>query len=274
VGHVLSQGMQSSEERSYALRGRSREVKESLSSNSSGRSLSTNTAHHGQGSGDECCDACAGSFCSTRSGRCHDSLAHSWYKDCRSQDQAKNHGQGGGGRCCDACAGSFCSTRSGRCHNSFSQPWYKDCRGPRSESPAPLSIVDTAVSNGNFKVLVEALQKAGLVDALSGSGPFTVFAPTDAAFAALLEQLQVTKESLLERADLAEILKYHVISSKVLSSDLAATQEVTTLAGNPFTVTKEGTVVKAGPATVTGADIECSNGVIHVIDAVLLPRTV
>merc|ERR1712176_991392 len=138
--------------------------------------------------------------------------------------------------------------------------------------PPKPTIVDTAISNGNFGVLVAALQKANLVDALSGTGPFTVFAPTDAAFASLLKTLGVTQGELLERADLGDILKYHVISgSKVMSSDLAATQDVATLEGRKVTVTKEGAVVKAGPATVTGADIDCSNGVIHVIDAVLLP---
>merc|ERR1719166_139436 len=138
-------------------------------------------------------------------------------------------------------------------------------------APAPLSIVDTAVGNGAFTVLVEALQVAGLVDALSGPGPFTVFAPTDAAFTALLEQLGVTKEELLQRTDLATILQYHVISGKVLSSDLAATQDVTTLTGDSLTVTSDGTTVMAGPASVVIADVDCSNGVIHAIDAVLLP---
>merc|ERR1712039_1002010 len=113
-------------------------------------------------------------------------------------------------------------------------------------APAPPSIVDTAVGNGAFTVLVEALQQAELVDALSGPGPFTVFAPTDAAFTALLEALNVTKDELLARADLATILQYHVISGQVLSSDLAATQDVTTLTGDPLTVTKDGTTVMAG----------------------------
>merc|ERR1712066_1169968 len=142
---------------------------------------------------------------------------------------------------------------------------------PPAPAPAPDSIVDTAVGNGAFTVLVEALQEAGLVDALSGPGPFTVFAPTDAAFTALLEALSVTKEELLDRADLATILQYHVISGQVLSSDLAATQDVTTLSGDALTVTSDGTTVMAGPATVVIADVLCSNGVIHAIDAVLLP---
>merc|ERR1719210_558876 len=145
------------------------------------------------------------------------------------------------------------------------------CSSPAPPAPAPLSIVDTAVGNGGFTVLVEALQTAGLVDALSGPGPFTVFAPTDAAFTALLATLGVTKEALLARTDLATILQYHVLSGQVLSSDLAATQDVTTLTGDPLTVTSDGTTVRAGPATVVIADVDCSNGVIHAIDAVLLP---
>merc|ERR1712039_755871 len=97
------------------------------------------------------------------------------------------------------------------------------------------------------------------------------FAPTDTAFTALLEALNVTKEELLAREDLATILQYHVISGQVLSSDLADTQDVTTLSGDTLTVTKNGDTVMAGPATVVIADVLCSNGVIHAIDAVLLP---
>merc|ERR1712113_1371940 len=138
-------------------------------------------------------------------------------------------------------------------------------------APAPPSIVDTAVANGAFTVLVEALQEAELVDALSGPGPFTVFAPTDDAFTALLQALNTTKDELLARTDLATILQYHVINGQVLSSDLAPTQDVTTLSGDSLTVTNDGTTVMAGPATVVIADVVCSNGVIHAIDAVLLP---
>merc|ERR1712194_515672 len=138
--------------------------------------------------------------------------------------------------------------------------------------PPVLDIVETAISAGNFTVLVEALQTAGLVDALKGAGPFTVFAPTDAAFTALLGTLGVTKAELLARDDLADILKYHVLSGvSVMSTDLAATQDVTTLEGSDLTVTKDGSAVKAGSADVSTADISCSNGVIHIIDSVLLP---
>merc|ERR1712048_107719 len=139
-------------------------------------------------------------------------------------------------------------------------------------SPVP-DIVETAISAGNFTVLVEALQTAGLVDALKGAGPFTVFAPTDAAFTALLDSLGVTKAELLARDDLADILKYHVLSgSSVMSADLAATQGVTTLEGSTLTVTKDDSTVMAGSASVSTADISCSNGVIHAIDSVLLPQ--
>merc|ERR1712048_847113 len=138
--------------------------------------------------------------------------------------------------------------------------------------PVP-DIVETAISAGNFTVLVEALQTAGLVDALKGAGPFTVLAPADAAFTALLDSLGVTKAELLARDDLADILKYHVLSgSSVMSADLAATQDVTTLEGSALTVTKDDSTVMAGSASVSTADISCSNGVIHAIDSVLLPQ--
>merc|ERR1712048_1492875 len=124
----------------------------------------------------------------------------------------------------------------------------------------------TAISAGNFTVLVEALQTAGLVDALNGAGPFTVFAPTDAAFTALLDNLGVTKAELLARGDLADILKYHVLSgSSVMSADLAPAQDVTTLEGSDLTVTKDGSTVRAGSATVSTVDISSSNGVIPII---------
>merc|ERR1712046_463602 len=108
-------------------------------------------------------------------------------------------------------------------------------------------------------------------DALQGAGPFTVFAPTDAAFTALLDNLGVTKAELLARDDLADILKYHVVSGSITSTDLAPMQDVITLEGSKLPVTKNGSTVKAGSAGVSTADISCSNGVIHVIDAVLLP---
>ena len=92
-------------------------------------------------------------------------------------------------------------------------------------------IVQTAAGTGQHAILAEALTKADLVDVLKGPGPFTVFAPTDAAFTAALTTLKITKTQLLERADLADILKYHVLSGKVMSSDLLATQSPATLQG-------------------------------------------
>merc|ERR550514_1873269 len=133
------------------------------------------------------------------------------------------------------------------------------------------NIVETAVSDGNFKTLTAALTKAQLVDTLSGGGPFTVFAPTDAAFTAALTALGLTAEELLAKPDLGDILKFHVVSGKVMSSGLSNGMKVATLQGAELTVTIEGSTVKVGGATVTTADLECSNGVIHVIDTVLLP---
>lgn len=134
-------------------------------------------------------------------------------------------------------------------------------------------IVETAVAAGQFKTLAAALGAAGLVDTLKGPGPFTVFAPTDAAFAKLPAG---TVESLLRpenKAQLTAILTYHVVPGRTLSSALAGkTAEVATV--NGATVKIDGTRgVRVNDATVTGADVEASNGVIHVIDTVLLPPT-
>jgi len=135
----------------------------------------------------------------------------------------------------------------------------------------PPSIVDIAVGGGSFSTLVAALTKANLVDTLKGAGPFTVFAPTDTAFTNLLTDLGATAEQLLERADLADILKYHVASGKVMSTDLSDGMEVATLQGSKAVVRISGQTVKVGDATVAAADIVASNGVVHVIDKVLMP---
>jgi uncharacterized surface protein with fasciclin (FAS1) repeats len=129
-------------------------------------------------------------------------------------------------------------------------------------------IVDTAVGAGSFTTLVAAVQAAGLVETLKGDGPFTVFAPTDEAFAALPEG---TVEGLLaDPAALANILTYHVIAGKVMSGDLSNNMTATTVNGADVTIMTEGGVMVNG-ANVTTADIEASNGVIHVIDKVILP---
>ncbi len=133
-------------------------------------------------------------------------------------------------------------------------------------------IVDTAVSAGQFETLVAAVQAAGLVDTLKGEGPFTVFAPTDAAFADLPAG---TVESLLEPENvdqLRAILTYHVVAGKVMAADVVELDSATTVQGQSVTVSTMGNGVMIDSANVVQADIETSNGVIHVIDTVLIPN--
>ncbi|WP_198338301.1 fasciclin domain-containing protein [Labrenzia sp. VG12] len=134
-------------------------------------------------------------------------------------------------------------------------------------------IVDTAVGAGSFNTLVAAVQAAGLVDTLKGDGPFTVFAPTDEAFAKLPEG---TVENLLKpenKDQLIAVLTYHVVPGKVMSSDIAGKKaEVASVQGGEISVdATDG--VKVDNATVVAADVEASNGVIHVIDTVILPQS-
>lgn len=132
-------------------------------------------------------------------------------------------------------------------------------------------IVDTAVGAGDFATLVAAVQAAGLVETLKGDGPFTVFAPTDAAFAALPEG---TVETLLKpenKDQLIAILTYHVVPGKVMSGDLVDDMKAATVNGSEITVDLDSGVM-INEASVVAADIETSNGVIHVIDAVILPN--
>jgi len=136
---------------------------------------------------------------------------------------------------------------------------------------APDTIAATAVANGSFTILVAALKKAGLVEVLSGSTAYTVFAPTDAAFSALLTKLGATSEQLLARPDLKNILLYHVVPGTGLSSSLSDGLTLDTVQGSALEVQISGGTVKIDAAKVTAADVACSNGVIHVIDTVLLP---
>jgi len=132
-------------------------------------------------------------------------------------------------------------------------------------------IVDTAVAAGQFSTLAAALEAAGLVDALKGEGPFTVFAPTDEAFSKLPEGVV---DDLLEpekQGQLQEILKYHVASGKALAGDVVTLDSVETLQGGSLPIKCSGDTVMVGDATVIQTDIQCSNGVIHVIDSVLIP---
>jgi uncharacterized surface protein with fasciclin (FAS1) repeats len=129
------------------------------------------------------------------------------------------------------------------------------------------NIVDIAVNNDNFKTLVAAVQAAGLVDALKSPGPFTVFAPTDAAFANLPPG---TVQTLVQNPpQLARILKYHVAAGKFTRSDLAKVDSIISLEGSPISINcGDGFEVKN--STVIAADIEADNGIIHVIDRVIL----
>ena len=138
----------------------------------------------------------------------------------------------------------------------------------------PGTIVDVAVGAGNFTILVEAVKAAGLVETLSGPGPFTVFAPTDAAFADALTALGITAEELLaDPAKLKTILTYHVVPGAVMAADVMTMdgKDVATVAGPTVKIKISGSTVMINDATVTTADIKASNGVIHVIDKVLLP---
>ena len=143
--------------------------------------------------------------------------------------------------------------------------------GPALAGDSPKDIVDTAVEAGSFGTLVAAVQAAGLVDTLKGEGPFTVFAPTDDAFAALPEG---TVDTLLlpeNKDQLTAILTYHVVPGKVMSGDLSNNMMATTAQGGDITIMTDGGVTVNG-ANVVSADIETSNGVIHVIDAVIIPE--
>lgn len=134
-----------------------------------------------------------------------------------------------------------------------------------------MDIVDTAVNAGSFETLVAAVQAAGLVETLKGEGPFTVFAPTDEAFAALPEG---TVDDLLKpenKDTLTSILTYHVVPGKVMSGDLSDGMMAATVQGSEVTV-KTDPAVMVDEASVTQADIEASNGVIHVIDKVIMPK--
>jgi uncharacterized surface protein with fasciclin (FAS1) repeats len=142
--------------------------------------------------------------------------------------------------------------------------------GAAAGSAKEMDIVDTAVSAGDFTTLVAAVQAAGLVDTLKGEGPFTVFAPTDEAFAKLPEG---TIEALLDDTDtLAKILKYHVVPGNVMAADVVNLTSATTAAGEDLNIMVMGDKVMINDATVIVTDIECSNGVIHVIDTVILPK--
>jgi transforming growth factor-beta-induced protein len=132
------------------------------------------------------------------------------------------------------------------------------------------SIVDIALGDDNFSMLVMLLQKADLVGALQGEGPFTVFAPTNDAFVELITALDITPDELMAQPDLAKVLLYHVVSGNVLSTDLSDGLSAPTLNGNTLEFDLDNGVM-VNQANVVMADIKASNGVVHVIDSVLVP---
>jgi uncharacterized surface protein with fasciclin (FAS1) repeats len=134
-----------------------------------------------------------------------------------------------------------------------------------------MDIVDTAVSAGSFSTLVAAVEAAGLAETLKGDGPFTVFAPTDDAFAKLPEG---TVEDLLKPENIEKlkgILTYHVVPGKVMAADVVKLETVTTVNGKNITISQKDGAVFIDEAQVVKTDIEASNGVIHVIDMVIMP---
>lgn len=139
------------------------------------------------------------------------------------------------------------------------------------KNSAEMNIVQTAINAGNFTTLATALTEAGLVDALEGKGPFTVFAPTDEAFKNLpdgaLDNLLKDKEAL------KNVLLYHVVSGDISSAQIVDLNEVKTLNGSEIKIKTSDGKVMVNNADVIGADVDASNGIIHVIDKVLLPPT-
>ena len=134
-----------------------------------------------------------------------------------------------------------------------------------------MNIVETAVANGSFNTLVAAVKAAGLVETLSGTGPFTVFAPVDAAFDALPAGTVDTLVKPENKAQLTGILTYHVVAGKVMSSDLTDGMTATTVNGQTVTFKLTGGKVMVNDAEVIIADVDTDNGVVHAINAVLMP---
>ena len=138
---------------------------------------------------------------------------------------------------------------------------------PKPAVPEKKNIVDTAVDAGNFKTLAKLLGDAGLVDTLKGAGPFTVFAPTDEAFA------KVSKKDMdalaKDKKKLEALLKGHVVGSKMMAADVAKAKDATMLNGKKFAIAVKGSDVTINKVKISKTDIEASNGVIHVVDAVI-----
>ncbi len=142
---------------------------------------------------------------------------------------------------------------------------------PGTDAAAVGTIVDVAASNPDFSTLVTAVQAAGLAETLSGDGPFTVFAPTNEAFAAV--PAEVLDQLLADKEALTKVLTYHVLPGQVMAADVAP-GDATTVEGSTVTISDDGGTLKIGDAAIVATDVAASNGVIHVIDAVLVPPTV
>ena len=166
-----------------------------------------------------------------------------------------------------ACGGSSSSASSSASMSTAASPAMSPTASP---AMASMEIVDTAVAAGQFKTLATAVKAAGLVNALKGPGPFTVFAPTDAAFAKLPAG---TLATLLKspKGELTRILTYHVVPGKVMAADITDGMTAKTVEGDTLTFTIKDGKVYVNDAQVTMADVTASNGVIHVIDGVLIP---
>ncbi|XZE18872.1 fasciclin domain-containing protein [Pirellulaceae bacterium SH449] len=154
----------------------------------------------------------------------------------------------------------------------FSQDLKKTQSSSTKSNKETMDIVETAIGAGKFKTLVTALKAADLVKTLKGKGPFTVFAPNDEAFAKLPEG---TLDELLKpenQKKLTGILTYHVVSQELMAADVSKLKKIKTVEGREITVEVKDGKVMLNKSTVVGTDIKCTNGVIHIIDIVLLPK--
>ncbi|MCA9234156.1 MAG: fasciclin domain-containing protein [Planctomycetales bacterium] len=148
----------------------------------------------------------------------------------------------------------------------------KPAETPKKQPAAKKDIVDTAVAADGFSTLVAAVKAAGLVETLQGDGPFTVFAPTDEAFSKLPKETLAALLTPEGKDQLTKILTYHVVPGKVLAADVVKLKSAKTAAGGEVKISVDKDGVMIDGAKVLKTDIECSNGVIHVIDTVLLPK--
>ena len=132
-------------------------------------------------------------------------------------------------------------------------------------------IVDTAIAADDFNTLVALVQAAGLVETLKGEGPFTVFAPTDAAFSAVPAETLAMLQDPTNREQLVAVLTYHVVPGSLMATDVLVAETLTTVEGSDLAVSLDGETAMVGGAAITATDIATDNGVIHVIDSVLIP---